>query len=152
MKALHFADLQAGQEFDFGSLSFTAHEIMEFAKVYDPIPWHTSAQAAAQGPFGGLIASGPHPFHAIYLREWIPRFAHSVLAGKGISNWNMLLPLRPDQVLHCKAKVQSCSARPEKGYGKVEWYFSFYSTDQTLVQELTMVVLHMLSPTAQTPT
>jgi len=151
MNPIHFYDLQQGQEFDFGTLSLSAQEIIDFAKAYDPIPWHTSPKAAALGPFGGLIASGPHPFHTIYLREWIPRFAHSVLAGKGISNWNMLLPLRPNEVLVCRAKVQSCSARPEKGYGKVEWYFSFYNTNQTLVQELTMVVLHLLGPSAQTP-
>jgi acyl dehydratase len=144
MKKQSFIDLHEGQEFDFGSLSLSAPEIIAFAQAYDPIPWHTSPQAAALGPFGGLIASGPHPFHTIYLREWIPRFAHSVLAGKGISNWNMLLPLRPDQILHCKAKVLSCTPRPEKGYGKVEWYFSFRGADHVLVQELTMLILHFL--------
>jgi acyl dehydratase len=143
MKKLSFLDLHPGQTFDFGQIRLSESEIIEFAKSYDPIPWHTSIEAAVQGPFGGIIASGPHPFHAIYLREWIPRFKDSVLAGRGISNWNMVQPVRPEQVLTCEAKVMGWEARPEKGYGKVEWYFSFHTLSNQLVQELTMVVLHL---------
>ena len=60
-------DLAVGQRFELGSYTISEEEIVGFAKQYDPVPIHTDIEAAATGPFGGLIASGFNTL-AIYQR------------------------------------------------------------------------------------
>jgi acyl dehydratase len=43
-----------------GSLLFTAEDIIEFARKFDPQPFHTDAELAKNYVFGGLCASGWH--------------------------------------------------------------------------------------------
>ena len=81
-----FDDYAEGETFDFGDYLVTADEIIEFARRYDPQPFHVDPQAAAAGPFGGLIASGwmtwlrqsgyarPISIHTEY--EWVPKGFH----------------------------------------------------------------------------
>ena len=56
----YWDDYEIGQRFDLGSTSFTADEIVDFARQYDPQSFHVDAGAARQSMFGGLIASGWH--------------------------------------------------------------------------------------------
>jgi acyl dehydratase len=55
-----FEDLEIGRRRDLGSHCFTEAEIIAFARQYDPQFIHVDAEAAAAGPYGGLIASGWH--------------------------------------------------------------------------------------------
>ncbi len=49
-----------GTTFELGSHTFSADEIKEFARKYDPQPFHVDEAAARQSVFGGLCASGWH--------------------------------------------------------------------------------------------
>ncbi len=143
---LFFLDLEINQRFDLGMLCLSEEEIISFAEQYDPMPFHTDREIAKQSPFGALIASGPHPFHAIYLREWVPRFKDSVFAGKGIYHWNLHLPVYANQAIQCHLEIKLHEAKPAKGFGVINWYFSFENEEGQLVQDLEMVVLHWLKP------
>lgn len=52
--------LQAGWKGELGSHTFTAHEIIDFARKFDPQPFHLDAETAKNSVFGGLCASGWH--------------------------------------------------------------------------------------------
>jgi acyl dehydratase len=56
----YWEDYEVGAKFPLGSTSFTADEIVEFARQYDPQSFHVDAVAASESMFGGLIASGWH--------------------------------------------------------------------------------------------
>src|SRR5215210_7934808 len=56
----YFEDVEVGAETYFGSYDVTREEILEFARKYDPQPFHLSDEAAAQTHFGRLAASGWH--------------------------------------------------------------------------------------------
>jgi len=43
------------KRFELGSYTISEEEIVSFAKQYDPISIHTDKEAAAKGPFGGLM-------------------------------------------------------------------------------------------------
>jgi acyl dehydratase len=64
---LYAEDLAVGQRFQLGTYTIGEAELLEFARKYDPVPIHTDPDAAAAGPFGGLIASGFNTI-AIYQR------------------------------------------------------------------------------------
>lgn len=55
-----FEDLEIGQEAEIGSHTFTAGEIIAFARRWDPQPFHIDPEAAARSLLGGLCASGWH--------------------------------------------------------------------------------------------
>lgn len=57
---MKFADLRAGMVITGGPLQVTEAEILEFARKFDPQWFHTDVQRAAEGRWGGLIASGWH--------------------------------------------------------------------------------------------
>ena len=56
----YWDDYEVGTKFPLGSTSFTAQEIVEFARQFDPQSFHVDAEAARDSMFGGLIASGWH--------------------------------------------------------------------------------------------
>jgi len=56
----YFEDLRVGARTEVGSHTFTAQEIKEFAREFDPQPFHLDEEAAARSHFGALCASGWH--------------------------------------------------------------------------------------------
>lgn len=64
---------QAGRKVVTGSLTFTAEDIIRFARDFDPQPFHVDEQQARQSLFGGLCASGWHTsagWMQCFLRFW----------------------------------------------------------------------------------
>ena len=58
MNTLYAEDYKAGDVFDLGTYDVTGEEIIEFARKYDPFPFHIDGQAAKKTIFGGIISSG----------------------------------------------------------------------------------------------
>src|SRR5690606_39852951 len=63
----YFEDLQVGSSVSLGSHTFSREEIVDFARKYDPQPFHLNEDAAQQSLFGALCASGWHT-GAVWLR------------------------------------------------------------------------------------
>ena len=57
---IYFEDLEVGKETHFGSYDVTREEVLEFARKYDPQPFHLSDEEAAKTHFGRIAASGWH--------------------------------------------------------------------------------------------
>jgi acyl dehydratase len=55
-----FEDAGIGETADLGSHTFTREEIIDFARRFDPQPFHLDEDAARASLFGGLCASGWH--------------------------------------------------------------------------------------------
>lgn len=56
----YFEDVVPDAREESESYLVTEEEIVDFARQYDPQPFHLDAAAAAEGPFGRLAASGWH--------------------------------------------------------------------------------------------
>lgn len=85
-----FEDLVLGRRFEMGTHTFTADEIKEFARTYDPQPFHLDEEAARSSLMGGLCASGWHTA-AHYVRFNITsrqqREAAIVARGEEMTVW-----------------------------------------------------------------
>lgn len=57
---MYLDDFKPGERAVFGSHTFTAQEIIAFAKAYDPQPFHVDEAAGKASHFGALVASGWH--------------------------------------------------------------------------------------------
>jgi acyl dehydratase len=113
MHTKYLEDFDPGQIFRTRGMSMDESEIMDFARKYDPQPIHTDREAAAEGPFEGLIASGWHTGSMVF-RLWVDLgfMEKSSLGGPGIENLRWLVPVRPGDTLH--TEVEIIEARPSK--------------------------------------
>ena len=55
-----FEDIEIGTQREFGSFTFTAHDIKKFATQFDPQRFHLDEEEGRKSLFGGLAASGWH--------------------------------------------------------------------------------------------
>ena len=60
MPTYAFETMPVGLELPFGPKLVTKKEIIEFAREFDPAPFHIDEQAAKSSPLGKLCASGFH--------------------------------------------------------------------------------------------
>jgi len=97
---LYAEDLTDGMTVELGSRTVTQREIIDFAKEWDPLPFHIDEHAAAQTPFGGIIASGIHTIAIAgnMLSEGMVRRT-ALSAGRGMKELHLPIPVRPDQTL-----------------------------------------------------
>ncbi|MDH3870022.1 MAG: MaoC family dehydratase [Desulfuromonadales bacterium] len=56
----YWEDLAVGFVDEFGDKLVSKEEILDFARQFDPQPFHLDEEAAAKSLFGGLCASGWH--------------------------------------------------------------------------------------------
>jgi acyl dehydratase len=111
---LYAQDLAIGQRFPFGTYKMEEAEIIEFAQRFDPLYIHVDPEAAAKGPFGGLIASGLHTM-AVYQRLIADAMWSQVagIAGKRFEI-DLQRPVRPGFVLTGHAEIENIVLRTER--------------------------------------
>ena len=93
--------------------------MLAFAKQFDPQPMHVDPVAAAQGPFGGLIASGWHT-SGLMMRLFVDHYLSSVasLASPGVDELKWLQPVRPGDTLRIRVTVTEARrsrSKPDRG-------------------------------------
>lgn len=66
----YLEDFRPGEVIELGAWTFTAAEIVDFARDFDPQPFHLDEEAGKASLFGGLAASGWHVACA-WMRLWI---------------------------------------------------------------------------------
>ncbi|MFO1161576.1 MAG: MaoC family dehydratase [Reyranellaceae bacterium] len=121
----YWEDYEIGMKFALGSASFTAEEIVTFARQFDPQSFHIDADAARQSMFGGLIASGWHVTSKL-MRLFVDNYIdnRTALGSPGLDQVRWLKPVRPGDTLtawvECADKVPSKS-RPEMGVIHEHW-------------------------------
>ncbi|HVM20250.1 MAG TPA: MaoC family dehydratase [Egibacteraceae bacterium] len=107
MTTRYFEDFAPGQRYELGTHQMTAEEIIDFARRFDPQPFHVDPDAAVASPFGGLIASGWHSA-AVFMRLYVDTLlADSTSMGSpGIEQLRWRRPVRPGDVLSGRFDVE----------------------------------------------
>jgi acyl dehydratase len=115
-----FDDIQPGDRASFGRYAVTREEVLEFARKYDPQPFHLSDEAAAKTHFGRLAASGWHT-NAMTMAMLVAHYEADPIASlgaAGIDELRWLKPVYPGDVLHCETEVleaRASQSRPDMG-------------------------------------
>jgi acyl dehydratase len=102
---LFLDDLHVGQRFAAGPVSVTAAEITDFARAFDPQPFHLDHEAAKGSLFQGLAASGWHTA-ALTMRMLVAGgipIAAGVIGVGGEIAWPK--PVRPGDTLRVETEV-----------------------------------------------
>ncbi|MBB4641533.1 MaoC family dehydratase [Rhizorhapis suberifaciens] len=116
----YFEDIEVGSKTNFGSYKVTREEVVEFARKYDPQPFHLSDEAAAQTHFGRLSASGWHTC-AMMMSMLVKHYEdvdHAGLGSPGLDEVRWIKPVYPGDILRCETEViekTPSRSRPEMG-------------------------------------
>ena len=150
---MKFADFHAGQVLEFGSYEVSEQELVEFARRFDPQPFHTDRAAAAKTRWGGLIASGFHTC-AIAMRL----IADNVLDGSesfgspGLSSLKWLHPVKPGDRLRMQAEILNTKRSSNGRVGVLLWRWVLVNQNGTPVLDLVVTSLFDLNATNSEPT
>ena len=115
----YLEDFAEGAIHEFGPITITADEIVQFGKEFDPQLFHTDPERAKETLYGGLIASGWHTcalFMRLFVEHYLPGPAS--LGSPGLDELRWLKPVRPGDELTVRItvhKVKPSRSKPDRG-------------------------------------
>jgi len=122
-RALYFEDFKAGDRVESAALTITEAMIVEYARFYDPQPFHTDPEAAKATVYGGLIASGMQTIGIMFkLFMETGVLAVCSLGSPGLDETRWKAPVRPGDVLRVVAEVlesRPSSSKPDRGIVRI---------------------------------
>jgi acyl dehydratase len=150
-RMIYFEDLEIGAETYFGSYDVTREEVLEFARKYDPQPFHLSDEEAAKMHFGRLAASGWHTcaMTMAVIARYVVDEEQAGLGSPGIDELRWRRPVFPGDRLHVRAKIVDKTpsrSKPEMGSFRSETVVT--NQDDQPVLTFTSIVLIRRRPDA----
>ncbi len=113
-----FEELRVGQRWESPGRTLTPGEVHDFAVRYDAQYLHIDAEAAAAGPFGGVIASGFHTLAVAWSLVLLTgAIGEGSRGGIGLDEVRWLLPVRPGDTLRVETEVREIGT-PRAGRGR----------------------------------
>lgn len=114
-----FSDYVEGSTYEYGYLSLTEDEIIDYAMRFDPQPFHIDPEYAAASQFKGIIASGWHT-SGVCMRMFADHFLthNASLASPGIDDIRWPAPVRPGDKLRLRVTIgetRVSNSKPDRG-------------------------------------
>ena len=123
-KLLYFDDIHVGLQFISNCCQLEAEQMKQFARQFDPQPFHLDEKLAKDTLFGRLVASGWFTA-AITMRLLVEtvgsRFASGLIGKSGEISWSY--PVYPEDELQVKSEVlelRPSHSRPDWGMVKIK--------------------------------
>jgi acyl dehydratase len=115
----YFEDYVPGHVYEFGTVTVTEAEIIEFARAYDPQYFHLDPAKAAASRFGGIVASGWHTT-SLAMRLYVDHYLSHVasLASPGVDEIRWPNPVRPGDTLRIRVTIldsRPSRSKPDRG-------------------------------------
>jgi acyl dehydratase len=143
---MRFAEFHAGQVLEAGPYHLSQTELLQFAQQWDPQWFHTDPEAAAQGPFQGLIASGWHTC-GIAMRLVADAFlkGSESFASPGLGYVKWPNPVRPQDSLRVRVTVlETRTSQSKPDLGILKWRWQLYNQAGAEVLDLEATSLFKL--------
>ncbi|MET0279846.1 MAG: MaoC family dehydratase [Steroidobacteraceae bacterium] len=119
---VYLEDLTVGQTFSNGPVELTADAIKQFARQFDPQPFHLDEAAAAASLFGRLAASGWHTA-ALTMRLLVtggPRIGWGYIGAGGELTWPRPAYAGDSLSLHAEVlEITPSRSKPDRGIARV---------------------------------
>lgn len=138
---MKFEEFAVGQVIEAGPCVLTEPELLAFARDWDPQWFHTDPEAAAQGPHGGLIASGWQTCGiAMKLAVQAALAGSESFASPGLAYVKWTYPVRAGDALRLRATVletRRSASQPTLGILRWRWQLFNQADAQVLDLEAT---------------
>jgi acyl dehydratase len=146
---IYFEDLQVGAETLFGSYEVTREEVVEFARKYDPQPFHLSDEAAAKTHFGRLAASGWHTcaMTMAVIARYVVADEQAGLGSPGVDELRWMKPVYPGDTLTVRGKIlEKTPSRSKPEIGSFRTQTTVTNQHDLPVMRFTSIVLMRRRP------
>jgi acyl dehydratase len=146
---LSFDDVEVGHEMTAGPYRLTKEEILDFARRFDPQPFHVDEAAAAKSVFGGLTAAGAHTYaiaQALAGRVTPPL---ALVAGLGVDEMRLPAPARPGDDLWLTTTLidkRPSKSRPEQGVARYHTVLRNGAGETVLEYKITILLARREGP------
>jgi len=123
MPERYFENIVEGEKLDCNNVSFSRKDIIDFAKKFDPQPFHTDEAVAEKSIYRGLIASSLHTLAACTRVVVEAQDNMSILSGVGMHETKMFNPVRPGDVLQVEARwcdLKKSASRPDRAFASIK--------------------------------
>ena len=138
---MKFSEFKVGMVIKHGPVVVNETEMLEFAKSYDPQWFHVNAEAAKEGRWNGLIASGWLTCGLAMRMAVEGVLSNSESFGSpGLERLRWLLPVRAGDSLRLEATIDSLrtsSTRSDLGIMRWTWCVFNQKDEQVLEIEAT---------------
>ena len=116
-RVYYFEDLAPGTVLEFGDAEMTAAAIIEFARQFDPQPFHLDPEAAKHSLCGGLCASGWHTA-SVMMRLWVDNYLspEASLGSPGVDEVRWHRPVFPGDRLKCRIEILDATPSRSKPF------------------------------------
>lgn len=143
---MKFEEFAAGQVIEAGPYVLTEPELLAFARDWDPQWFHTDPEAAAQGPHGGLIASGWQTCGiAMKLAVQAALEGSESFASPGLAYVKWTHPVRAGDALRLRATVlDTRRSASQPTLGILRWRWQLFNQADTQVLDLEATSLFKL--------
>jgi acyl dehydratase len=134
---MKFEDFTPGRVIPAGSALMTEEALIDFARQWDPQPFHVDPVAAAASRWKGLIASGWHTC-AIAMRLAVDNVfeGSNSVGAPGIDELRWLAPVRVGDELHLTLHVLDSRVSSSGELGIVRWRWEVRTQAGTQVLSL----------------
>ena len=146
---IYFENLEIGRETLFGHYDVTREEVIEFARKYDPQPFHIDDEAAAKTHFGRIAASGWHTcaMTMAVIARYVVETEQAGLGSPGVDELRWLKPVYPGDRLTVRGKiVDSIPSRSKPNIGVIRSENTVTNQDDVPVLRFTSIVMMLRRP------
>jgi len=106
MSDRYLNDFIPGQTFESPFMTVTREQIIDFARNFDPNPFHHDEQAAREAGYPTIIASGFHTLSLSFRLFFdLGLWSTAILPSPGLSGVKFMRPLFPGQKIRIRAEV-----------------------------------------------
>jgi acyl dehydratase len=144
-----FEDYETNRVYEFGSVKVDEAEMIDFARRYDPQPFHIDPEVAKKTIYGGLIASGWHTA-AMMMRLLVDNYFTSAegigsaesIGSPGIDELRWMKPVRPGDELSVRVKVMEANrSRSKPDRGIIQSFIEVINQNEDVVMTLKAINL-----------
>lgn len=147
----YWEDIAIGDRDSFGRYEVRREDVLDFARRFDPQPFHLSDEEAAKTHFGRLAASGWHTAAmtmAMIVANMQRQGPSASLGAAGIDELRWLRPVYPGDVLRCETvieDVRASASRPDMGSARSR--MTVFNQDDVAVMSFVAIGLSRRRPT-----
>jgi acyl dehydratase len=139
---LYFEDIQPGASWTTLGVVVTETDMIQFALVWDPHPFHIDKEAGKASVFGDLCASGLQTLLVTYKSFMgLKIFEGTTLAGMGMDQLKFHAPVFADDMLIVRITVEEAipTSKPDRGLLKLR--LRTHNQAATLLSEFLLPML-----------
>lgn len=140
--ARYFEDIPVGLSFETATYVMSAEAIVEFAKAYDPQPFHLDLKAAKASVFRGHVASGWHTA-AVTMKLLVESgvFSATGMIGLGVDDLRWIRPVPAGEVLRVRCEVVERTPSANGRRGVVRNAVTTLNAENEVVMSMTTLML-----------